>query len=105
MPANNDVHDSSGVAPAHQSNVSFSSQSTALTSNETDTSNRPSDDQVRIHTPPANIVSRLPSQLESLTALLERENRIKEGAEKFLKLPITVRRGRVSQPMALKFIL
>ncbi|KAF9242546.1 Rapamycin-insensitive companion of mTOR, N-term-domain-containing protein [Melanogaster broomeanus] len=28
-------------------------------------------------------------RLESLTALLERENRIKEGAEKFLKLPIT----------------
>lgn len=29
------------------------------------------------------------NQLETLTALLERENRIKEGAEKFLKLPIT----------------
>lgn len=29
------------------------------------------------------------NQLEALTALLERENRIKEGAEKFLKLPIT----------------
>ncbi|KAG6337319.1 hypothetical protein ID866_1781 [Astraeus odoratus] len=28
-------------------------------------------------------------QLETLTAQLERENRIKEGAEKFLKLPIT----------------
>ncbi|KIK95059.1 hypothetical protein PAXRUDRAFT_141598 [Paxillus rubicundulus Ve08.2h10] len=28
-------------------------------------------------------------QLEALSALLERENRIKEGAQKFLKLPIT----------------
>ncbi|KAH0832008.1 Rapamycin-insensitive companion of mTOR, N-term-domain-containing protein [Lanmaoa asiatica] len=77
MPANNDVHDSSGVAPAHQSNVSFSSQSTGLTSNsasqETENSNRLGSDD----------------QLGALTALLERENRIKEGAEKFLKLPIT----------------
>ncbi|KAG9315833.1 Rapamycin-insensitive companion of mTOR, N-term-domain-containing protein [Chiua virens] len=77
MPGNNsDSHDSSGVAPAHHSNVSFSSQSTTFTSNsashDTDTSNRPSDDQ-----------------LEALTTLLERENRIKEGAEKFLKLLIT----------------
>jgi rapamycin-insensitive companion of mTOR len=71
MPPNiNDAHDSPGVAPAHQS---ISSQSTALsTSHETDNANRASDDQ-----------------LEALTALLERENRIKEGAEKFLKLPIT----------------
>ncbi|KAG8214549.1 Rapamycin-insensitive companion of mTOR, N-term-domain-containing protein [Butyriboletus roseoflavus] len=55
MPANNEVHDSSGVAPAHQSNTSFSSQSTGLTSNsashETESSNRPSDDQVRIYAP------------------------------------------------------
>jgi hypothetical protein len=46
-------------------------------------------------------VSRPPPQLEALTALLERENRIKEGAEKFLKLPITVRAARVSQRIAL----
>ncbi|KAN0087521.1 Rapamycin-insensitive companion of mTOR, N-term domain containing protein [Tylopilus felleus] len=76
MPANNDVQDVSGVASTLQSNVTFSSQSTAVNSNsvsqETDISIRPSDDQ-----------------LEALTALLERENRIKEGAEKFLKLPIT----------------
>lgn len=44
---------------------------------------------------PANTVSRPPPQLGALTALLERENRIKEGAEKFLKLPITVRATRV----------
>ena len=54
--------------------------------------------------PPANTLSRPPPQLEALTALLERENRIKEGAEKFLKLPITVRAARVSQRITLNSI-
>lgn len=40
--------------------------------------------------------TRLFEQLETLTARLERENRIKEGAEKFLKLPITVRAQSVA---------
>ncbi|KAH7885334.1 Rapamycin-insensitive companion of mTOR, N-term-domain-containing protein [Phlebopus sp. FC_14] len=57
-------------------NVSSSSQSTGMNPNgvtlETEGVHGPSDDQ-----------------LEALTARLERETRIKEGAEKFLKLPIT----------------
>lgn len=52
----------------------------------------------------AKKVSRVRLQLEALTALLERENRIKEGAEKFLKLAITVRTGHVSHRIALKLI-
>ncbi|KAF9221011.1 hypothetical protein BS17DRAFT_786363, partial [Gyrodon lividus] len=56
--------------------MSFSSQSTGMNCNgvsqEAEHFHRPSDDQ-----------------LEALTTLLERENRIKEGAQKFLKLPIT----------------
>lgn len=49
-------------------------------------------------------VSRARPQLGALTALLERENRIKEGAEKFLKLPITVGAGHASQGTALSLL-
>ncbi|KAI6044824.1 Rapamycin-insensitive companion of mTOR, middle domain-containing protein [Pisolithus marmoratus] len=44
------------------------------------------------------------NQLEALTALLERENRIKEGAEKFLKLPITdLMRIQVESELELRY--
>ncbi|KAL4073251.1 Rapamycin-insensitive companion of mTOR, N-term-domain-containing protein [Scleroderma yunnanense] len=68
MPTNSD-HDLSALT-ALLGKVS-SSQSTSM-SQEIDGAHRTPD-----------------NQLETLTALLERENRIKEGAEKFLKLPIT----------------
>ncbi|KAI6122475.1 Rapamycin-insensitive companion of mTOR, middle domain-containing protein [Pisolithus croceorrhizus] len=69
MPTNSD-HEQS-VAAAQLSKMSTSSQSTPA-----------SQDLDSMLKTPGN-------QLEALTALLERENRIKEGAEKFLKLPIT----------------
>ncbi|KAI6145691.1 Rapamycin-insensitive companion of mTOR, N-term-domain-containing protein [Pisolithus thermaeus] len=69
MPTNSD-HEQS-VAAAQLSKMSTSSQSTPA-----------SQDLDSMLRTPGN-------QLEALTALLERENRIKEGAEKFLKLPIT----------------
>ncbi|KAG1745997.1 Rapamycin-insensitive companion of mTOR, N-term-domain-containing protein [Suillus paluster] len=73
MPTSID-HENSGTA--HPANISSSSQSTGLEPtnqlHDTEGTNRDSDDQV-----------------DTLNALLERENMIKEGAERFLKLPLT----------------